>query len=68
MTSFISKEHRPMPDFDYASDGLFEYPQCDWRCTLSTLSWDVERGKEPNAFHRTMQRWLLGIKWERLDD
>ena len=57
-----------MPDFDYASDGLFEYPQCDWRCTLSTLSWDVERGKEPNAFHRTMQRWLLGIKWKRLDD
>jgi hypothetical protein len=55
-----------MPDFDYANEGLFDYPKCDWRCTLSTLSWDVERGKEPCAFHRFMQRWLLGIKWERL--
>lgn len=30
--------------------------------------WMVQEGKQPNAFHRFMQRICFGFKWSRIDD
>ena len=52
--------------------GAEEYkfmPPYAWRCKISPLFWlDFPEGSQPNAFHRFMQRIVLGIKWERINE
>ncbi len=40
----------------------------NWQATIAgnMIVWRPEKGREPNAFHRLMQRLILGIKWERV--
>jgi hypothetical protein len=42
----------------------------DWKCQIieDHLVWHVEEGKQPNAFHRLMQRLFFGIKWSKIND
>lgn len=43
------------------------FPKYTWRCEVSKMfHYHVEEGKQPNAFHRFMQRLCLGFKWERI--
>jgi hypothetical protein len=40
-----------------------------WKCELHPSTyWHCEEGKQPNAFHRLMQRLCFGVKWSRIDD
>ena len=42
-------------------------PEYAWRCHLCYgTSFPVEEGKQPNSFHRFMQRLFFGITWEKL--
>lgn len=44
-------------------------PKYAWKCELHPNTyWHVEEGKQPNAFHRFMQRLCFGVKWSRVDD
>lgn len=44
-------------------------PKMAWKCELHTNTfWHVEEDKQPNAFHRFMQRLCFGVKWTRVDD
>jgi hypothetical protein len=44
-------------------------PKYTWKCQLMEGTyWRVEEGKQPNAFHRFMQRVCFGFKWSRIDD
>lgn len=44
-------------------------PKYTWKCQLvPKVFWHVEEGKQPNAFHRFMQRLCFGFKWSRIDD
>lgn len=44
-------------------------PKMAWKCELhKNTFWHCEEGKQPNAFHRFMQRLCFGIKWSRVDD
>lgn len=46
---------------------IFKQPVYAWKCQLIYGTyWHVEEGKQPNWFHRMMQRLCFGIKWERL--
>ena len=45
------------------------HPDYAWRCYLgSNLMLNVEEGKQPNAFHRLMQRLCFGFRWERIKE
>lgn len=38
----------------------------EWRCEItSTFHIIPLKGHEPNAFHRLMQRLILGFKWRK---
>lgn len=38
----------------------------DWFYTVGGVEYHiVMEGAEPCAFHRIMQKWLLGIEWKR---
>jgi hypothetical protein len=40
-----------------------------WKCQLiEGVYWNAEEGKQPNAFHRFMQRLFFGIKWSKIND
>jgi hypothetical protein len=42
-------------------------PQYKWKCELTNNTfWYVEDGKQPNMFHRFMQRIILGFKWTEI--
>jgi hypothetical protein len=44
-------------------------PKYTWVCELHPSTyWHVEEGKQPNMFHRFMQRVCFGFKWSRIDD
>jgi hypothetical protein len=44
-------------------------PKASWKCELHKgIFWNCEEGKQPNAFHRFMQRLFFGVKWSRVDD
>lgn len=44
----------------------FELPkQSDWQCKFMDFTYVPNKGKEPNRFHRFMQRVLLGVKWSK---
>ena len=46
--------------------GGFTTPELsDWTAHLGSLHYTPLAGQEPNAFHRMMQRLVLGIRWER---
>lgn len=39
-----------------------------WKCELHPSTYfHVSEGKQPNAFHRFMQRLCFGVKWSRID-
>lgn len=37
----------------------------DWSAHMGGVTYRPLEGNEPNAFHRLMQRLVLGIRWER---
>jgi hypothetical protein len=37
----------------------------DWTARVAEIRFTPRKGYEPNAFHRLMQRLILGIRWER---
>lgn len=38
----------------------------EWRCFITNNTCITpHKGKEPNWFHRLMQRLILGFRWER---
>ena len=43
-------------------------PPNKWQFTPGNgyMRWYTPEGEQPNACHRFMQRWLLGIRWSRL--
>ena len=48
---------------------IYSPPKASWRCELHPSTyWHVQEGKQPNAFHRFMQRLCFGIKWSKIDD
>jgi len=40
-------------------------PLSDWTACIGNVRYTPIAGQEPNTFHRFMQRWMLGIRWER---
>lgn len=38
----------------------------EWKMKASGVIYWPDEGKEPNAFHRLMQRLVLGFKWEKV--
>lgn len=58
---------------DYVNEtqrmGFINPPKYTWKCELHPGTyWHVQEGKQPNAFHRFMQRLCFGVKWSRIDD
>ena len=48
---------------------ILQHPKMDWKCELHPgTHWHCEEGKQPNAFHRFMQRLCFGVKWSRIVD
>lgn len=44
-------------------------PKMSWKCEIHPSTfWYCEEGRQPNAFHRFMQRLCFGIKWSKIDD
>lgn len=37
----------------------------EWTMHVADIQFTPRKGYEPNAFHRLMQRLILGIRWER---
>jgi hypothetical protein len=43
-------------------------PEFAWRCHLVPgVVYHLEEGRQPNAFHRLMQRLCFGVRWERIE-
>lgn len=56
-------DHPPHPTY------ILQYPKMDWKCELHpNTHWHCEEGKQPNAFHRFMQRLCFGVKWTKVND
>lgn len=36
-----------------------------WKIKIGNITIPVEKGSEPNRFHRFMQALILGFKWEK---
>lgn len=51
------------PGFGIA--GLVVPERSDWTMHAAGTQFTPLKGQEPNAFHRMMQRLVLGIRWER---
>jgi hypothetical protein len=44
-------------------------PYYAWRCHLIPgVVYQLAEGKQPNAFHRLMQRLCFGVRWERIKE
>ena len=56
--------------FEGDSDAcLLSFPEAKWSFTLEesgSLVFSVPSA--PSAFHRFMQRWVLGIRWKRIEE
>jgi hypothetical protein len=64
-----------MDDNPYTSappDFVWQHKASPWRCYLFGSDRGVifhpSKGQEPNAFHRLMQRLILGFRWEKAND
>jgi hypothetical protein len=45
------------------------HPEYAWRCHLIPgVVYQLAEGKQPNAFHRLMQRLCFGVRWERIKE
>lgn len=44
---------------------MIKTPTYLWQMKIGNLIIPVEKGKEPNRFHRFMQTLILGFKWEK---
>jgi hypothetical protein len=43
-------------------------PEYAWRCHLVPgVVYHLAEGRQPNAFHRLMQRLWFGVRWERIN-
>ena len=54
--------------FTHDSAGRYSFismPEYLWQMKIGNMCIPVEKGKEPNRFHRFMQTLILGIKWEK---
>lgn len=51
----------------FGLDSLVTPELSGWTAHLGSLHYTPLAGKEPNAFHRLMQRLVLGIRWERTE-
>ena len=52
-----------------SSAGVVKNPEYVWKCgTAPNWFWMREKGQQPNAFHRLMQRIFFGFKWERIKE
>jgi hypothetical protein len=50
-------------------DPIISQPKMSWKCELHPNTyWHCEEGKQPNSFHRFMQKLCFGVKWSRIDD
>lgn len=46
---------------------IYSPPKDAWRCYLAPhFCINVPEGKQPNRFHRWMQRLCFGFRWERI--
>ena len=51
-------------------DGMYilQPPRPAWTCELHPGTfWHVEEGKQPNRFHRWMQKICFGFKWTEIE-
>lgn len=47
-------------------EGIFTVQErSEWTMHVADIQFTPRKGYEPNAFHRIMQRLILGIRWER---
>ena len=47
----------------------YEPPKASWSvCVGGGYKIMCIEGKQPNRFHRWMQKVFLGLKWEKMDD
>lgn len=53
-------EARHVPALDFAVQ-----ERSDWTAHVADTQFTPRKGHEPSAFHRLMQRLVLGIRWER---
>ena len=62
-----------MNDSHYKNEA-FEFhhlnvPDYEWECHINqNFVLNVEKGKAPNAFHRFMQKLILGFRWVRKNE
>lgn len=62
------KEFQIIGNTQFASASIL-LPKYAWKCQLhSNTYWYVHEGKQPNAFHRFMQRLCFGVKWSRINE
>ncbi len=75
----MQNEFRDFPDIFYMKEGypnLFvskethiktiEMPKMsEWSMCISHITFQIPAGKVPNAFHRLMQRLILGVEWKK---
>ncbi len=52
-------------DFVFPGDTGWHWKEPVWRWRLGDTSFDAIEA--PCWFHRLMQRWFLGIRWERIE-
>lgn len=63
-----------MMDNDYYKNEGFVFdhiqaPKYEWKCFINHNTYFCfEEGKQPNAFHRFMQKLILGFKWVRTNE
>ena len=51
------------------SGTFIEPPKPEWVLHVNPyFQIEIPKGKEVNAFHRLMQRLILGFKWEKVKD
>jgi hypothetical protein len=39
----------------------------DWQMSVADIVYRPNKGKEPNWFHRKMQEFCFGFKWEKIN-
>jgi len=55
-------------DKEYNAAYTIKVPDYKWKCQLTKGTYYfVEEGKQPNAFHRFMQKLCFGVIWRRFD-
>ena len=41
-------------------------PPPEWKMKVANITYHCPKGKHPNAFHRFMQKLILGFEWSRI--